>query len=302
MTTRKRGPEVTGVLYAVSAYLFWGLAAVYFKAIRHVPPLEILAHRIVWSVLMLVLFITVTSRWLSILQILRDRRAMLHLGGSTLLIATNWFVFIVAVTTDHILDASLGYFINPIFNVFLGFVVLRESLRRWEWVSVALSASAVVLLTFSIGIFPWIAVTLAISFGLYGLLRKLAHAGSIEGLVVETSLLFPLAAGYLMFQASRDALAFRSGSLSTDLLLLAAGPITTLPLVWFTSGVRRLRLATVGLLQYISPSMQFLLAVLVYKEPFGKAKLVAFVLIWTAVALYSFDNYRHRATEREVRA
>lgn len=298
MTNSERRPEVTGVLYAVGAYTFWGLVAAYFKLVRHVPPLEILAHRIVWSVVILIPLVTATSKWPAIVGIVRDRKAMRYLAGSTLLIATNWFVFVIAVTTDHLLDASLGYFINPIVSVLLGFLVLREFLRKMEWVSVALSVCAVALLTFSIGVFPWIAVTLALSFGTYGLLRKMAHAGPVEGLFVETALLFPLAAGYLMFRASHDVLAFRSGSVSTDLLLIAAGPITTLPLVWFSSGVRRLRLATVGLLQYISPSMQFLLAVVVYREPFGQAKVAAFVLIWTAVALYSFDNYRHRWIDR----
>ncbi|HVT44810.1 MAG TPA: EamA family transporter RarD [Thermoanaerobaculia bacterium] len=300
MTTEQRRTETTGVLFAGGAYVWWGLVAAYFKLIRHVPPLEILAHRIVWSVAMLVLLVFVTARGRAIARILGDRRTLLFLLGSTLLVATNWLVFIIAVTTDRLLDASLGYFINPIVSVFLGFVVLRERLRPLEWVSVALSASAVALLTIRAGIFPWIAVTLALSFGLYGLLRKLARAGAIEGLFVETVILLPAAAVYLFFLSARGRLVFGAGSVTTDLLLIAAGPITALPLVWFAAGVQRLRLATIGLLQYVSPTMQFVLAVVLFREPFQGTRVFAFILIWVAVALYTIANLRQRGSVEPI--
>jgi chloramphenicol-sensitive protein RarD len=268
-----------GVLYGIAAYGWWGIVAIYFKAVRHVAPLEILAHRIVWSVVVLVAIITVLRRWPALIRVAGDTRALRLLFLSTFLVAANWYVFIWAVTHDHLVDASLGYFINPLVNVLLGFVVLRERLRILEWVSVALAAVAVTWLAVGAGVFPWISLTVAISFGLYGLVRKIAAVPSIEGLTIETAILFPLAAGYLVY---RDA--------TVDLLLIASGPITALPLIWFAAGVQRLRLATMGLLQYISPTLQFVLAVAMYNEPLGSQRLIAFVLIWCAIAIYSVAN------------
>jgi chloramphenicol-sensitive protein RarD len=281
-----------GLLYAIAAYGWWGFVAVYFKFVREVPPLEILAHRVIWSVAVLLALITFSRNWRALAGVFKNRRALGYLAGTTVLIAVNWFVFIWAVTNDRMVDSSLGYYINPIVSVLLGFLFLRERLRRWEWVAVGLAASSVAWLTLSLGVFPWIAVILALTFGLYGLLRKLAHVGSLEGLTVETLLLLPLAAGYLFLLASDGRITFGTRSTSLDLLLLAAGPVTALPLLWFAAGVRRLRLATVGLLQYIAPTIQFALAVGLYGEPFGSARFVAFALIWSAVALYTWDNFR----------
>lgn len=283
-----------GLLYALAAYGWWGLVAVYFKIVSHVAPLEILAHRIIWSVVILTALVATTRRLPSIIRIVTDRSSLTYLSASTILIAINWFVFIWAVGRGHLVDASLGYFINPIVSVLLGFLFLGERLRRLEWVSIALAAASVTWLTVSLGVFPWVSIILALTFGLYGLFRKLAHVGSIEGLTIETSLLLPLAAGYLAVLARDGSIAFGRLSVGTDLLLLAAGPITALPLLWFASAVRRLRLATVGLMQYIAPTMQFLLAVFAFGEPFGGPRLVAFALIWIAVFLYSADNYRNR--------
>ena len=268
-----------GVLYGIAAYGLWGIVAIYFKAVRHVAPLEILAHRIVWSVVVLVVIVTAMQRWPALIRVGADRRAVRLLFVSTILVATNWYVFIWAVTHDHLVDASLGYFINPLVNVLLGFVVLRERLRILEWVSIALAAVAVMWLVVGAGIFPWISLTVAITFGLYGLVRKIAAVPSIEGLTIETAILFPIAAGFLIYRGA-----------SVDLLLVASGPITALPLIWFASAVQRLRLATMGLLQYISPTIQFALAVMLYDEPFGAQRLIAFALIWCAIAIYSVAN------------
>ena len=282
-----------GLLYGVAAYAWWGFAAIYFKLVHEVPPLEILAHRVVWSIVILVLLITMMRRWPSALAVVRSPRALLWLTASTLLIAVNWYTFIWAVTRNHMLDASLGYFINPLVNVVFGFLFFGERLRTWEKVSVALAAVAVLFLAVTAGVVPWIALLLATSFGLYGLVRKLAGVSSIEGLAVETALLLPVAIAFLLWRGQQSALAF-GGSLRIDLLLIAAGPVTALPLLWFATAVRELRLATVGLLQYIAPSLQFMLAVAVYHEPFRGAKPVAFLLIWIAVAIYSTDNVRFR--------
>ncbi len=298
MSDPSRKETIAGLLYGLAAYGSWGFLAVYFKLIDVVAPLEILAHRIVWSVLVLVVLITATRGWPAMRQIVSNRRSILFLMATTCLIAVNWYIFIWAITRDHMVEASLGYFINPLVNVLLGFFFLGEHLRRIEWLSVAIAGAAVAWLAFGAGVFPWISLALAVSFGSYGLLRKIAGVASIGGLTVETVLLLPLAVGYLLFRDRSGTLAFGNVSTSLDLLLLAAGPLTALPLLWFASAVRRLRLATVGLLQYISPTIQFTLAVTVYREPFDEKRMVAFALIWVAIAVYSADNFRNRNVPR----
>jgi chloramphenicol-sensitive protein RarD len=285
--------SMRGLLFGLAAYGWWGFAPVYFKAIHDVLPLEILANRIVWSIVMLVIVISVMRRWPAVGTVVRDRRALLCLSASTILIAMNWYTYIWAVTSNHMIDASLGYFINPLTNVVFGHLLFHERLRRWEKVSVALATIAVLWLTIAAGVVPWIALTLAISFGLYGLVRKIARVSPIEGLAVETALLFPFALAYLIHRWHDGTIAF-GHSTTLDLLLLAAGPVTALPLVWFAIAVREMRLSTVGLLQYISPTLQFLLAVVVYHEPFGGPRLVAFVMIWIAVAIYSISSFTTR--------
>ena len=298
LTAMRPGDDsLSGVLYGVAAYGWWGFAAIYFKLVRAVPPLEILAHRVVWSLLILALLITGLRRWRLIGQVLRSRVSILWLSASTLLIAVNWYTFIWAVTRDHILDASLGYFINPLVSVAFGYLFFAERLRFWERVSIGMAAVAVSWLTFTAGIVPWIALVLAVTFGLYGLVRKKAQVASLEGLAIETALLVPVALVYLLWLERQGTLTF-GDSPRLDLLLLAAGPVTALPLLWFASAVRRLRLATIGLLQYIAPTLQFVLAVAVYREPFGGPRMIAFVLIWIAVAIYSIDNVRRIRAQR----
>lgn len=278
-----------GVLYGLAAYGWWGFAAIYFKSVKAVPPLEILAHRIVWSLIILAVLLTALRRWGTIRTLMRSRASLLWLCASTLLIAVNWYTFIWAVTRNHMLDASLGYFINPLVSVVFGYFFFAERLRRWERVSITLAAIAVLWLTVAAGIFPWIALVLALTFGLYGLVRKKAGIASIEALAIETAILLPVALLYLGWLRGNDVLAF-GHSTKLDLLLVAAGPVTALPLLWFASAVRRLRLATIGLLQYIAPTIQFVLAVAIYREPFGGPRMIAFGLIWIAVAIYSVDN------------
>ena len=289
---------LTGFLYALAAYGWWGFAAIYFKIVKAVAPLEILAHRIVWSLLMLAILITVMRRWRAIGLVVRSRGTLLWLTASTLLIAGNWYTYIWAVTRDHMIDASLGYFINPLVSVFLGYLFYAERLRPWEKASIALAGIAVAWLTISAGVFPWVAIILAISFGLYGLVRKKAAVASIDALTIETAILLPVATAYLFWLAGNGTLSFGvSGRL--DAWLVAAGPITALPLLWFAGAVRRLRLATIGLMQYIAPTIQFILAVAIYHEPFGGQRMIAFVLIWIAVAIFSIDNLRRmRGTAR----
>ena len=285
-----RSPHLTGLLYGIAAYGWWGFVAVYFRLIRHVPAPEILAHRIVWSVLVLAIIVAVKNRGGSIRAVLRSRRMVLYLAASTVLIAINWFVFIWSVSSGHLLQASLGYYINPLVNVLFGFAFLGERLRPVETVSVAIAACGVAWITWSVGTLPWISLTLAVTFALYGLVRKLARVPSLEGLTIETTILFPLAGGYLAWLASSGKIAFGTVDLRTDILLSLAGIITALPLLWFAHAVERLRLATVGVLQYISPTIQFLFAVFLFHEPFGHERFLAFAFIWLALAIYSGSN------------
>jgi len=280
----------TGLAAAVAAYGWWGVVPIYFRALRHVPPLEIVAHRVVWSVVVLAAFLAAGQRLRDLRPMLARRRTLFLLVLSTLLIASNWLVFIWAIAQEHLLQASLGYFINPLVSVLMGAAVLGERLTRGEWTAVALAACGVAWLTFAAGVVPWIALFLAFTFATYGLVRKLADVRATEGLMVETLLLLPIAGGYLVYLTASHTGAFATHSPGTIALLLAAGVITALPLVWFATAVQRLRLVTIGLLQYIAPTLQFLLAVVVFGEPFGRTHLVAFAWIWGALAVFTADN------------
>lgn len=266
------------------------MVPIYFKAVAKVPALEVLAFRVVGSVVLLALLMAAYRRWGEAVRALTHGRTGLALLATTVLIALNWLTFIWAVAHDLLVQASLGYFINPLVNVTLGFVFLRERLRPWQTVSVALAAVGVAFLTWAQQRPPGIALVLAFTFAFYGLLRKIVRVDALVGLTVETCLLTPVAAGYLVYIAGKSEMAFAHTNLRTDLLLLSAGIITAVPLLWFTHAARRLRLATIGFLQYISPTFQFLLAVLAFGEPFESYQLISFSLIWTALAIYSADT------------
>ena len=284
----------SGLLYALGAYGLWGFAPIYFKAVRDVPLIEVLAHRVVWSLVCLLAIAVAAGRIPAIVGALRGGRAA-GLALSSLLIAVNWTLFIWAVTSGRILESSLGYYINPILSVLLGAVFLHERLHAVEWTSVGLAASAVLWLTVSLGVIPILPLALAVSFALYGLVRKRLGVGSLEGLVIETAVLFPIALGWLVYQQARGTLSFAHHGLATDALLAAAGPVTAVPLLFFASAVSRLRLAAVGLMQYVSPTLQLLLAVFLYGEPFGRERLIAFVAIWAALLLFAVHNARAAA-------
>jgi len=266
----------TGVFYGLAAYGWWGLAVIYFKAVAHVPPLEVLSHRVVWSVPLLFGLLALRGRLGEVRAAFRDRRTLAILFLTTLLIGSNWLIYIVAVTSGHILQSSLGYYINPLVNVMLGMAVLGERLRPAQWASVLLATAGVLYLAFSYGRPPWFALSLAATFALYGLLRKTVRAEGSVGLTVETTLMLPAALAFLLLQATRGDSAFGHVSLGTNLLLLASGLITAMPLIWFANAIRRLPLTTMGFLQYLSPTLQFLLAVAVYGETFTRAHLVTF--------------------------
>ncbi len=290
---RTQHPEArTGLTFGVIAYLVWGFFPVYFKAIASVPPLQVVSHRIFWSILFLALLISRRNRWSDILAVTKNKSSLLILAGSALLIATNWLVFIVAVEHGEVLQSSLGYFITPFVSILLGVIFLKERLRRLQLGALTLAATGVLIIALHGGSIPWTALTLALTFGSYGLLRKVVAADSLCGLTLETLLLAPAALAYLLLVTWQGKGAFPGAGLRVDLLLASAGFVTAIPLLLFSAATRRLRLATIGFLQYLTPTLHFLLAVLLYHEPFSLIHLASFILIWGGLAAYSWDAYR----------
>ncbi len=293
MTTPGEQTPAAGVLYALGAYGLWGVFPVYFKLVGHVPADEILAHRIVWSVLFCAALLTWTGRWGNVLAIVRSRRSLGVLAVSSVLIAVNWLCFIYAVVSGRILEASIGYFINPLVSILLGMVFLNERMRPRQWFAVALAAAGVAVVTATEGL-PWIAITVAITFGFYGLVRKRARPGPLAGLFVETSLLAPIAlayAGWLLL-ASERGLVFAETGWSGRGMLLLAGLVTSLPLLWFAAAAKRLTLATLGFFQYIAPTGQFAVG-LAYGEAFNASRAAAFALIWLGVGVFIAEAIGH---------
>ena len=289
-STKITSDSIFGVIYAGTAFLIWGLSPAYWKALSAVPALEIIMHRIVWSFIFLVGLIILQRRWHEFLAALKDRRMLLTLFATAIFVSANWLLYIWAVNNNYLLQASLGYYINPLVNVVLGMVFLRERLRKPQMLAVLLATLGVLYLTIYYGEFPWIALTLALTFGFYGLIRKVAPVGSLVGLAVETMLISLPAVIYLFYLDSQGVGAIFRVSFKLDLLLIGCAPLTAVPLLFFTLGAKRLYLATVGLMQYIGPSGMFLLAVFVYGEPFSKAQVWTFIMIWSALVIYSTDS------------
>jgi chloramphenicol-sensitive protein RarD len=292
-TSSQRSDSILGVSYAATAFLIWGMSPAYWKILGEVSALEIILHRVIWSFFLLMTLIVLQRRWDEFLAVLRRRRMLLTLFATAVIISGNWLLYIWAVNNNYLLQASLGYYINPLVNVLLGTIFLRERLRRMQIVAVLMAAAGVLYLTVYYGAFPWIALTLALTFGFYGLIRKTAPVGSLIGLAVETMLLCLPAIICLIYLESRGlAFIFRVG-LGLDLLLIGCAPLTAVPLLFFTLGAKRLYLSTVGLMQYIAPTCMFLLAVIVYGEPFSTVQIWTFTMIWAALAVYSTDSLIH---------
>lgn len=268
----------------------WGVFPLYFKSLQEIPPMEILLHRMVWSLLFVVIVLAWRRQWSWLGDVLRAPKVLAGFAASAMLLSSNWFIYIWAVNNGHVVESSLGYFINPLFNVLLGSLILRERLRVVQWIAVMIAACGVAWLTWQGGSLPWIALLLATTFALYGLLRKTAALGALEGLALETLLLFPLAFGYLLVLTLDGRNSFMAASTTSQLLLVAAGPITAIPLLLFAAGARRIPLSLMGLLQYVGPTLQLLLGVWLYHEPFGGARLVGFALIWSALMVYSAEG------------
>jgi len=290
--------EKTGILYAIAAFGFWGLAPIYFKQVASVAPTEVLAHRILWSVVVLVVFLSVSKQFIQIKPLFKEPAKLKWLMLSSLLVSSNWLIFIYAVSVDKILEASLGYFINPLISMLFATLFFHEKLSRNQGFAIGIVLFAVLLQIITLGSLPLISLGLAITFALYGAVRKKVHIASLPGLFVETILLLPLAVGYLWYLYTTGSIAFGMDGHYTTLMLSLAGVVTVLPLLWFNAATIRLKLGTIGMLQYIGPSVAFLVAIILYNEEIDSVKLITFILIWIALALYSYDLIKTRSKKR----
>jgi len=281
-----------GIIFAISAYIMWGVAPVYFKLVNQVSAIEILTHRVIWSFVFLLAVIAVTSGWHRVQHVFKQRKKIPLLLTSSVLIAVNWLIFIWAITNDLLVDASLGYYINPLFNVVLGTVFFSEKLRKAQWVAVALAVTGVLVELVAFGAIPWVSVALASTFSCYGVLRKKINVDAISGLFVETLFLMPIALVYIML-VDLPSFDFVNADFTLSMLLLAAGVVTTLPLLAFSAAAIRIPLSTLGFIQYIGPSLMLLMAVFIYGESFAPEKGLTFAFIWLALIVYSVDGYRN---------
>jgi len=279
-----------GIAYAIGAYVLWGLLPVYWKWLQHVPAPQLLGHRIVWSFVFLVGVIWLSRQALAFRAAIRQPHLLRLYGIAAALIGVNWLTYVWAVNAGFVVETSLGYFINPLLSVVMGVVFLRERLRRWQWASVGVAAIGVLYLTVAYGSLPWIALTLALTFGCYGLVKKLAPLGSLYGLTLETGLLLLPALAFLFFSEAVGQGAFLHAGPVSDWLLVGAGLMTTIPLLMFASAARRIPLSLVGVFQYISPTLQFMLGVLVYNEPFTVTRLVGFGIVWIALIMFTVES------------
>ncbi|MGY1639673.1 EamA family transporter RarD [Geodermatophilus sp. SYSU D00703] len=282
----------SGVASGLAAYGLWGLFPLYFPLLEPAGGVEIVAHRVVWSLVFVAVLLTAVRRWGQVRAAFTDRRTVLVLMGAAVLIAVNWLVFVYAVNSGHVVETSLGYFINPLVSVLLGVVVFAERLRVLQWVAVGIAAVAVAVLTVDYGRPPWIALTLAATFGLYGLMKKLVRVDAAPGLFVETALVVVPALAVLVVLQARGEGTFGSAGVGHLLLLVSSGIATAIPLLLFAAATRRVPLSTVGLLQYVTPLMQLAIGVFVYREPMPPARLAGFVIVWIALAVFTVDSLR----------
>lgn len=291
-----------GLIHALLACLFWGVLPIYFKLLQSVPPLEIVAHRIIWSLPLLLLIVWFRKSLPALRDILRDSKTCIYLILTSCLLATNWLIYVWAVVTDHIVAASLGYFISPLLIVFLGMLALKESFTRNQWVAVSIATLGVSVLAFEAFSTLWISLVLAGSWSLYSLIRKIAPAGPMVGLSVETGLLFPIALGYFLWLTTTSQGAGFGHSWSIDALLAGGAIMTAAPLLLFASAVQKVPLTILGPLQYVAPSLQFVIGVFVYNETLTVSHMICFGLIWISLGIFSFETIRGKASKQPAAA
>lgn len=294
MPINTKDQELVGAGAALAAFSLWGVFPLYFKMVSHIPAFEVLAHRILWTVVLLGLIIMIRRRSGRVRAVINDKKLLATLLVSSMLVSLNWLIFIWAVAHNMVLETSLGYFINPLVSVALGMIFLKEKLRFWQWLAVALSVLGVVNLVGQVGSVPWVALGVAISFGLYGLIRKIVVVDAFTGLFMETTLILPPILIYLFYVGAQGTGAFGLADLKLDGLLMLAGVMTATPLVLFAFAAKRLRLGTLGFFQYIAPSAHFVIAVYMFDEPFGDAHKITFGVIWLALVIYTLDGIAAR--------
>lgn len=280
-----------GILYGIGAYALWGFFPIYWKFLHDVPAEQVIGHRIGWSFILLLAYIVLAGQWKEFRSVAFKWRTIGIYSIAAVLLSFNWFIYVWGVNAGFIVETSLGYFINPLLSVLLGVLFLRERLRPWQWVPVGLAALGVGYLTFAYGRLPWIALSLAFTFGFYGFVKKLSPLGSLYGLTLETGIVFPVALAYLAFVGVTGSGAFLHDGALVDILLIGAGVVTTIPLLMFASAAKQIPLTVVGLLQYIAPTLQFLIGVLVYKEPFDRSRFIGFGIVWVALIIFAVENY-----------
>jgi chloramphenicol-sensitive protein RarD len=280
-----------GMLYGIGAYLLWGFFPIYWRWLQAVPAIQIISHRIIWSFVLLALFLFITRQWRAFRSAALSRRVVLIYLASAILISINWLMYVWAVNAGFVIETSLGYFINPLLSVLLGVLFLREKLRPWQWLPIGLAAIGLLYVAFSYGQFPWIALTLAFSFGLYGLVKKMAPLGALYGLTLETGLLFLPAVVFLAVMEGQGQGAFLHSPPVSNLLMVGAGLVTTVPLLMFASAAQRIPLSMVGILQYIAPTIQFILGVFIFHEPFNLSLLIGFSFVWLALIIFWGENF-----------
>lgn len=283
-----------GVLYATATYIAWGFLPIYWKALSDLPGLETTAHRVLWSALFTALLLTWQRNWRWLGQVIKQPRVLLTFVAISLLLLAHWLIYIYAVNSNQVLEWSLGFFINPLVSVLLGILFLRERPRFWQWVAIAIATAGVAYLTYDYGRLPWIALGLALSFGFYALLKKTATLPSLEGFFLEATLLAVLLAVYLLILEQRGQGSFGHTDWLTTLLLVLAGPITALPLVLFSAAAKRVSMTILGLLQYISPSIAFILSIVLFHEPLSYSRLIGFSIIWVALAVFTLESTAER--------
>ena len=280
-----------GILNGIAAYALWGFFPIYWKLLQQVSALQVIGHRIAWSFILLIAFILLTKQWKDFRSAALTSKTLGIYAGAGVLLTINWLVYVWGVNAGFIVETSLGYFINPLLSVLLGVIFLRERLRSAQWIPVGLAAAGVIYLTLAYGRLPWIALTLAFTFGFYGFVKKLAPLGSLYGLTLETGIVFPIALIYLALVELTGVGAFLHDGALIDLLLIGAGVVTTIPLLMFASAAKQIPLTVVGILQYIAPTLQFLIGVFIYREPFDQSRLVGFGLVWLALIIFWVESY-----------
>lgn len=280
-----------GIWYGVGAYVLWGFFPIYWKFLHSVPALQVIGHRIGWSFILLSVYVLVTKQWQDFRSVAFKAKTIGIYSIAAVLLSINWLIYVWGVNAGFIVETSLGYFINPLLSVLLGVIFLRERLRPLQWVPVGLAAAGVVYLTFVYGRLPWIALSLAFSFGFYGFVKKLSPLGSLYGLTLETGIVFPIALIYLVIVGVNDSGAFLQTGTLVDVFLIGAGVVTTIPLLMFASAAKQIPLTIVGLLQYIAPTLQFLIGVFVYKEAFDLAHFIGFAIVWVALIIFAAESY-----------